>query len=207
MLSIPTALNDELLKEANFLAHLLEFELSSTVRYTDLDIDLLYGGNWWYARGMKLGAQEFSLSPTVDHYAFEVDNVNLEWSGYVLNEGVRGKKVIIRLIGLNDNYGVVGESIMFIGVINKVELDEQRARITLLSPLLYWRTKIPRRIHQALCPWPFKDSATCRYVGAETWCDQSYDRCVTLANTDNFGGFRFLPSLADKQFWWGQQPK
>jgi hypothetical protein len=45
---------------------------------------------------------------------------------------------------------------------------------------------------------------TCRYTGAETWCDRSWDRCSTLANTVNFGGFRYLPSIVGKQIFWGQ---
>jgi hypothetical protein len=47
----------------------------------------------------------------------------------------------------------------------------------------------------------------CAYLGDETWCDQSYARCVTLGNSDNFGGFRFLPSLMEKDIWWGKVPK
>lgn len=38
-----------------------------------------------------------------------------------------------------------------------------------------------------------------------TWCDQSYDRCVILGNTTNFGGFRWLPGLATKSIVWGRK--
>lgn len=38
-----------------------------------------------------------------------------------------------------------------------------------------------------------------------TWCDQSYDRCVILGNTTNFGGFRWLPGLATKNIIWGRK--
>jgi hypothetical protein len=44
----------------------------------------------------------------------------------------------------------------------------------------------------------------CGYIGAETWCDQSYERCATLMNTANFGGERFLPALMEKEIWWGR---
>jgi len=44
----------------------------------------------------------------------------------------------------------------------------------------------------------------CLYAGAETWCDRTYARCTVLGNTDNFGGFRWLPSIIDKEVWWGR---
>lgn len=46
----------------------------------------------------------------------------------------------------------------------------------------------------------------CAYVGTETWCDQSYDRCAALLNMDNFGGMRFIPAIAEKEIWWGKIP-
>lgn len=48
---------------------------------------------------------------------------------------------------------------------------------------------------------------TCRYAGAETWCDRSFKRCQDLANTLHFGGFRWISFLQDKKIWWGQTPK
>ncbi|GAI73202.1 unnamed protein product, partial [marine sediment metagenome] len=45
----------------------------------------------------------------------------------------------------------------------------------------------------------------CGYGGGETWCDRTYARCVVLANSDNFGGFRWLPSIVDKEVFWGPQ--
>lgn len=47
-------------------------------------------------------------------------------------------------------------------------------------------------------------AGTCNYTGAETWCDQSWERCNTLANTAYFAGCRWLPYLADKEIWWGR---
>lgn len=48
------------------------------------------------------------------------------------------------------------------------------------------------------------DIGTCRYNGASTWCDFSWDRCLTLSNTTNFGGFRWLSYIVDKKIWWGK---
>jgi len=50
-------------------------------------------------------------------------------------------------------------------------------------------------------------AGTCRYEGAETWCDYTKARCVTLGNFNNFGGDEFISDLADKQVYWGQKVK
>jgi len=47
-------------------------------------------------------------------------------------------------------------------------------------------------------------AGTCRYAGGETWCDRTWERCLALNNTINFGGFRWLPGLFDKEVYWGQ---
>jgi len=41
-------------------------------------------------------------------------------------------------------------------------------------------------------------------VGAADWCDRTYTKCVTLSNTTNYGGFRWLPSIVDREIWWGR---
>lgn len=44
-------------------------------------------------------------------------------------------------------------------------------------------------------------------VTTYAWCDHSYERCAQMSNSDNFGGFRWLPFLQDKILWWGRGPK
>lgn len=47
----------------------------------------------------------------------------------------------------------------------------------------------------------------CSYIGAGTWCDQSYERCLALGNNANYGGMRFAPAMQEKQVWWGRIPE
>ena len=84
-------------------------------------------------------------------------------------------------------------------------IREDRATIRALNELVLWR-KRPLRSASATCPWTFKGTER-GYAGGAGWCDQSYARCSELGNTANFGGFRFLPALMEKQIWWGRVPK
>lgn len=372
MRSVPTALNAQLLKEANFLANLVEMQISSNVYFTDLDIDVVYGGHTYLSRGLTFSGAEYSLSPQIDKISFEIDNVGLEFSAFVLSQEVRGKKCIISKAAMTDKddavanggfetagaggsddfaswfeyesggstnirdtselysgtasfkqiidgsnseayvyqaltlvpglkyrlslkyrnsasgktarimlydsgfngglrpdgtFGtnpaadtidlpnstswasysidfyahadyssyllylsrgsaasssiwfddvslvplqvppakVLAVTTVFTGILDACRINHQRAVFEVYNPLIFWKRKTPRRIHQPSCPWPFKGSL-CAYAGAETWCDQSFARCTALGNTINFGGFRYLPDLQDKQLWWGRKP-
>ncbi len=102
----------------------------------------------------------------------------------------------------NKYLGVVD---LFRGFVGDWEISELQARVTLVNEFILWKKKTLRTC-SATCPWPFKDATYCKYAGAESWCDQSYNRCLALGNSANFGGFRFLPAIAERQIWWGRVP-
>jgi hypothetical protein len=81
---------------------------------------------------------------------------------------------------------------------------EADCRITLTHEFVLWN-KEPLRTQSSSCQWTFKGTE-CGYSGEAGWCDKSYDRCKKLSNPDNFGGFRFLPEIAEKEIWWGRYP-
>jgi hypothetical protein len=107
-----------------------------------------------------------------------------------------------------DNSGMFSYSVepLFRGIIDSWIIDgDVVCHITIANELILWNKKSLRE-HPASCSWIFGGSE-CTYAGyASSWCDQSYDRCAALSNSANFGGFRFLPSLLNKQIWWGKIP-
>lgn len=82
---------------------------------------------------------------------------------------------------------------------------DSACRITLTHEFVLWN-KSPLRRQSSSCQWPFK-GVECAYSGVETWCDKSHDRCSALGNAMQFGGFRFLPAVMEKEIWWGRTPK
>ncbi len=205
MKSLPAELSTELAKEYHFQRHLFQLTLASTYRYTDADIDIYYSGQWWYSRGIEFDAAKLSASPRVDSLSFEIDKVDKTFSAIVLAEETRGKECTIWRAALDKNMAVLGVSKLFVGYLDSIEIDNKRARISVYNHFIRWKMLTPRRLHSATCPWTFK-STYCAYAGAETWCDHSWERCVALTNKLNFGGFRWLPYLVDKQIWWGRAP-
>lgn len=198
----------ELAKEVNCLRHLFKLAFTSGIaRYTDADIDVRYGGEWWFSRGIEFDAAKYSLSSKVDSIQFSIDNVERELSGIIMSEETRGKECTIYRVALDKNMQVIGEAvILFLGYLDAIEIDNQRARFEVYNHFIRWKMMTPRRFHQATCMWTFK-STYCGYSDGETWCDHSWERCVALGRKLNFGGFRWLPSLIGKQIWWGRSPK
>ena len=278
MRTLPADLTTEINKEAFRLCHLVKIELtSSDYFYTDHDVDVWWAGQKYNARGIEFDAAQYSLLPKVDSLQFEIDNVSLEFSALVMNEETRGKKCIIYRAAIDEYVKVKETAILFPGVLDRTEINEQRASFEIVNTFIKWQTPTPRRTHSSTCPWTFKDTNTCKYTGlgspetgtatsatsntltdsSKSWgtddykdkrvkitggtgagqrrvissntsieltvdtdwattpdgtstyeiddfCDQSYDRCLTLSNTPQFGGFRWLTSLVDKKISWGK---
>jgi len=169
-----------------------------------MEMNIVYSGNTYYSRGIEFDAAQYSLLPKVDNLTFEIDNVGLEISALVMNQETRGKQCIIYRAAFDDDLQVIGIAPLFIGYLDKIEIDHQRGRFEVYNQFIKWNTLTPRRKHSATCHWVFKDTETCRYAGGQTWCDHSWDRCVALANTQYFSGDRWLPSLVDGNIKWGR---
>ncbi len=203
MKTLPAELTAELIKEYHHLCHLFELKLTATVYYSDADVDIYYDGHWWYSKGIDFDAVRLSTSPKVDNISLGIDNVDKGFSGTVLAEEVRGKECNVWQAALNKNMGVIGVVKIFMGYIDAIEIDNRRANIQLYNHFIRWRLLTPRRVHAATCQWTFTGTEC---GGAGAWCDHSWERCLALGNTLNFGGFRWLPYLVDKQIWWGRSP-
>ena len=206
MRSLPTDLALEIGKDFAFFCHVLKMELSTAVYYTDLDMDVIWEGNTYLSRGLRFHNTSLNITAAIDRTSFEIDNTGLEFSSLVLSEDTRGRACTIHIAAIDKNGQVRAADTPFVGMLDSITVDNRKAVFDVYSHMILWKRKCPARIHQSSCPWIFKDAATCRYAGAELWCDHSYDRCVALSNSNNFGGFRFLPSLQNKQIWWGRSP-
>ena len=101
--------------------------------------------------------------------------------------------------------GSIGDPILvFNGQIDSWDLTEEEISINVNSELARW-SQNTQAIHSSSCRWKEFKGTECGYTGDETWCDRSYIRCDALNNTNNFGGFRWLPSIEDKDIWWGSE--
>jgi len=153
----------------------------------------------------KFGDISGSATLAVESIDIEIDDTDKTLAAIVLNEDIRNKWAILSVGAIDSEY-VVHVQEFLRGIIGGWQLyDENTLKITITNELVLWNKK-PLRIQMSSCPWVFK-GPECGYVGGESTCDQTYERCRRLGNTDNFGGDRFINSLMQKEIWWGRTQK
>lgn len=208
MRTLPTALTDEINKEFFRKVHLVEIAFSTPVYYTDADMDIIYNGHIYLSKSIRFDETKYSLLPRADSISFTIDNTSLEFSAIVMSEETRAKDCVVYSAAVDEYLTVLGSVAIFVGYLDRVEIDNKEARFDVFNSFIKWNTPTPRRTHVVTCPWTFKDTTTCRYVGAETTCDKSWDDCNTVKlNHPNFGGYRWLTILeGGKQIYWGRLP-
>lgn len=211
MRSLPTQMLTELAggtDGTNAIAYLVDLFLpAETVRLTDSDIDIRHEGVWYRSRSMAFGETGHAIGPTAESVTIEIDNVDLLVSGWLQGIEIRGRRWRQRLVALNAHAQVVGSMIVFDGIVDSGSADRRTGTLRITSHMIWWQRRIPRRDHAASCPWTYRDPVTCRYTGAAPDCDKSWEQCQGRANSINFGGFRWLPALQQRQIWWGRVPR
>lgn len=185
---------------------LLELQLgAATVRYNDSDIQIIHEGETFTPNAFMFGDISGSATLAVESIDIEIDDTGKTLAAIVLNEDIRNKWAILSVGAIDSEY-VVHVQEFLRGIIGGWQLyDENTLKITITNELVLWSKK-PLRIQMSSCPWVFKGTE-CAYSGGESTCDQTYERCRFLGNTDNFGGDRFINSLMQKEIWWGRTQK
>jgi len=189
------------------LAILIDLEFSSTYRYCDADIDVWYDSNKYTARGLTISPSVFNVNMQIDRTSITLDNTDLILTAIIENQEVRSKRVTIMVASLNDLGKVTAQEVIFLGVVDSANYNNEEAIFSIFNIFAFWQRKVPRRKYSPKCQWEFKDITNCKYSGDQTWCDKTYGRCETLFNQVNFGGFRWISCLIDKDIWWGRTQK
>lgn len=181
---------------------LFEFKVSPSLSYyySTFDINIVYDGNTYIPYAFEIKPVSSSGDLSVDRVNLLFSNVDLAFSSILLSNNVQGHESVISF-GVLDS-GTIRVEEIYRGITNEWGLDEKEASISIVSEFVYWNKKTLRK-PGALCPWVFKGTE-CGYTGDATECNKTYERCDYLGNTDNFGGFRFFPSIEEKEIWWGK---
>lgn len=177
---------------------------SSTAYFTDTDIDVFYDSNWYQSHPFTIGSPVLSADMAVDNVTFEFSNVGLEFASYLLTGDPAGTLTILSYVAFDSSYQIIGVGNLFRGYIDEWKLEDQKASIMICNEFIFWRKKSLRKC-QSSCKWILAGTE-CGYSGSESLCNQTFPRCKELSKEDSFGGFRFLPSIQNKEIWWGRIP-
>lgn len=159
--------------------------------------------------GLRIDGIEAESGVSMMRADVSIPNANDAIGSVLLGADPREAPVLLYWAALNSS-GMVAVSgtasgLFFRGMIDDWDLDYESdiVRLRLVNELIYWQSNTLLK-SDPTCPWPFKDTTTCRYAGAEAWCDQTWERCSALGNTINYGGDLYLPEIAERQVWWGK---
>jgi hypothetical protein len=189
--------------------HLLDFTIGDTTyRYTDFQVDLLIDSlapnDMYESHSWEFGGANYSVGTIVDDSSIKLLNINQQFTSLFIEQDIQGSECNI-WGGVMDIDGVIiGVYKIFSGEIDEWTVDEEELNFTVISELYQW-TQTTTKKHSSSCRWRKFKGLECQYSGADIECDRSYSRCSSLANTDNFGGFRWLPEIEDKEIWWGRK--
>lgn len=169
--------------------------------FTSFDIPLVWNSNRYTPQDMKLDTFNYSADLSVDKFRLKLNNVSLVQSAIFLNNDLRRKSVTINVGGF-----VLGDEIyaapVFVGLISDWELEDTFIDIGISSELITWNMKNLRK-PDVLCQWGFGSVECTHTVGYQETCNKTYEKCLSYNNTDNYGGFRFIGSIEEKEIIWG----
>jgi len=195
-------------------------EIDSTYyRYTDCDVPLNLGsyvdyidGEWvlqsgdaevYQPRKFVVESIRYSIADIVDQMKIDIDDMDYALAPVFIGGTPEGEAIKLQNVVLNpDNHIIGGAMLYFEGEIDGWNRDEVKLSVIATNLFSQWAQKTTAR-HSASCRWKAFKGTECGYSGDAAWCDRTYGKCGELANTANFGGFRFLPDLVGKQIWWG----
>jgi hypothetical protein len=209
--SFSTQYQDALGAEEQRPFHLLEMTIgSATYRYTDCDVPITYSSNVYSQRGFDFQSIDYSMGNIVDKATVVIDSLDYLLNALFVGGTPQGSATVLRKVLLDSDYAIIGTpATLFEGEIDSWDFTERVLRFTVTSPWHQWNQQTLSK-HSPSCRWKqFGTTAydECNYTGGESWCDRTYARCEVLGNTTNFGGFRYLPSIIDRDIWWGKIPK
>lgn len=175
-------------------------------RWTDCDVPILAGGELYEPRQFKLSDIRYSQNYHIDAARLSIDNIDELMTALYAGQVVQGSPTTVYLAAVDDLGAVIGEPIiLFPGKVDDWKLTEAGLDESLKSRTGRGDVCTLLR-HSPSCPWREFKGLECGYVGEDAWCDRTYARCAWLDNAGNFGGERWLASLATKEIWWGRTP-
>jgi hypothetical protein len=179
----------------------------SAKKFNITDLVEVYSPNMF-----EFGSISLSTSQIVDNVDITILDVANTYKGiFIEQEYIQGSRFTLFMVLLDDSRVPIGEDlnyriVLFDGTLDSWDLDEELIKVKITNQLYQWERRTLRK-HSATCGWRTFGSSPCPHIlqSGES-CDREYNQCSQWGHTAYFGGFRFLPSLVDKDIWWGSVP-
>ena len=210
MIPLSAGLSSALQQRETFPVRLFEIGGSTTLRYTDADIDVAWNGHVWERRGISYSKVRRKLGLETDTYDVAIDNLDDVLITWMLTADQRGhvtqvyKGLTAGATNASNQLLLIDDAAvrLFSGRNTSFKADAE-FEITVTANLDFHDQAAPRESQMTTCRFRFKD-ANCGYTGdevAETGvagCNFTEARCRQLHNFERFGGFPDLNSQDER---------
>lgn len=171
------------------------------LRFTSWDEDVLWDGNTYSAWAIKHSDITQKADGSINDVAISIGNIDEDRLIQQILETyeVIGQtaKIIQFLLNVDTN-SIIDDPITASFKIKGAKARKGQVDFTLSMGFDYLLTTVPKRImKQSFCDWKFKDTY-CKYAGADTECEKTFDDCREKGNAINFGGF---PGIMNQRFY------
>ena len=196
MRTLSANLQTLLAQNASSTVHLLSFAVGATA-YRFAEDQVFHQGNLYLPRLTLLSPVRLSNRLAVEPVTVALENITLQTAALLRAEqdALQGAEAALSRLFLQASEALT----LFVGRIGEIQIDEQRATLTLQGELDPTATQVPRRKYSSLCVWDFKD-ANCGYTdGVDpddpatgqpfVTCPKDFLSCVARSREERFPGF------------------
>lgn len=173
----------------------IEIEGGSIYVLDNETLDVLnFNGESYLGAPLTHGEIKRDDNSSVSKISIELSNVALSISGIIGQRGdvITNSPAVLTLVFLDVNTHQILpdiKQIMYSGRCNNLKLDYENATMDIETELGGFEIQAPVMKYRTGCQVRrFKD-CRCGYIGEETVCDRTFDRCKALGNQVNFRGF------------------
>ncbi len=121
-------------------------DIGGSYRFTSFDIPVYFSGQKFEPRKIEINGVSQTVVNQVSELSFSIDNIDNFFDSVFSSSEMRGTKVNIYIVALDQNTKVIESYILFSGYIDTYELDKEKLDIGLTDELVFW-TKTTLRWH------------------------------------------------------------
>lgn len=196
---IPAVFDNEIRKQEYSQALLISIEIAgSALNFTTWNVPILHNSSLYFPRAFKIGPVSYSDTKIVSDVNVDIDDVDRGlFASFGENDAAKYPFELTWVV-VDKFSREVSSLVIFVGYTDQWNYEPGKLSLVAVSFLNQWTRETTSR-YSGSCRWRIFKGIECKYVGPATTCDRTYDQCEVFGNQDNFGGFRWLPSMINKK--------
>lgn len=199
MKNLPVALKTALESQEFVQALMIDMTVAGReFKFTSWTTPVVYSGSLFVPRGVNLSNISYSSTNIVDSIRIEFDDVDRALYSVFGDQDAGNFPITLTMVVLDSAWKVASSLDIFRGTIDQWNYKPGRLSLVAASIFAQW-AQVTTSKFSGSCRWKVFKGEYCKYAKQGTKCDRTYAQCESYDNSNNFGGFRWLPSLVARR--------